>query len=161
MKHKQYCYSEPLQIFFLTYTSWDEISQFGLYFEYSEPDLRGRSDCWLTWSFVSFISDKDLKTEGFELESCRSMIALMDVSFASERGVPDSTLLHLSFTPWLHTHKLFLVSWKAGQCVTGCCQITQHSRVAHINCSHLNVSIAGRWKHIKTQNYGVSMMPFL
>uniref|UniRef100_A0A8C8AYE1 Calpain-3 n=1 Tax=Otus sunia TaxID=257818 RepID=A0A8C8AYE1_9STRI len=26
----------------------------------------------------SFISDKDLKTEGFELESCRSMIALMD-----------------------------------------------------------------------------------
>uniref|UniRef100_A0A8B9FDB4 Calpain-3 n=1 Tax=Amazona collaria TaxID=241587 RepID=A0A8B9FDB4_9PSIT len=26
----------------------------------------------------SFISDKDLRTEGFELESCRSMIALMD-----------------------------------------------------------------------------------
>lgn len=25
--------------------------------------------------------DKDLKTEGFTLESCRSMIALMDVSF--------------------------------------------------------------------------------
>lgn len=27
--------------------------------------------------------DKDLKTEGFTLESCRSMIALMDVSFPS------------------------------------------------------------------------------
>lgn len=27
------------------------------------------------------ILDKDLKTEGFALESCRSMIALMDVSF--------------------------------------------------------------------------------
>lgn len=27
--------------------------------------------------------DKDLNTEGFSLESCRSMIALMDVSFVS------------------------------------------------------------------------------
>lgn len=27
--------------------------------------------------------DKDLKTQGFTLESCRSMIALMDVSFQS------------------------------------------------------------------------------
>uniref|UniRef100_A0A672TQG1 Calpain-3 n=1 Tax=Strigops habroptila TaxID=2489341 RepID=A0A672TQG1_STRHB len=40
----------------------------------------------------SFISDKDLRTEGFELESCRSMIALMDVSFSGERGVFDTTL---------------------------------------------------------------------
>lgn len=28
-----------------------------------------------------YLSDKDLKTQGFTLESCRSMIALMDVSF--------------------------------------------------------------------------------
>lgn len=32
-------------------------------------------------------ADKDMKTEGFSLESCRSMIALMDVSFvSSSRG---------------------------------------------------------------------------
>lgn len=30
--------------------------------------------------------DKDLKTQGFTLESCRSMIALMDVSFHLPRG---------------------------------------------------------------------------
>ncbi|KAM6225851.1 calpain-3-like [Porphyrio hochstetteri] len=35
---------------------------------------------------------KDLKTEGFELESCRSMIALMDVSFPGGRGALDTTL---------------------------------------------------------------------
>lgn len=28
-------------------------------------------------------ADKDMNTEGFSLESCRSMIALMDVSFVS------------------------------------------------------------------------------
>lgn len=28
-----------------------------------------------------YLPDKDLKTQGFTLESCRSMIALMDVSF--------------------------------------------------------------------------------
>lgn len=44
---------------------------------------------------LSFISDKDLKTEGFELESCRSMIALMDVSFSGGRAVLETTLVHL------------------------------------------------------------------
>uniref|UniRef100_A0A8B9PBA1 Calpain-3 n=1 Tax=Apteryx owenii TaxID=8824 RepID=A0A8B9PBA1_APTOW len=34
--------------------------------------------CMISSHLQSFISDKDLKTEGFELESCRSMIALMD-----------------------------------------------------------------------------------
>ncbi|XP_014805662.1 PREDICTED: calpain-3-like [Calidris pugnax] len=34
--------------------------------------------CTTCFHLESFISDKDLKTEGFELESCRSMIALMD-----------------------------------------------------------------------------------
>ena len=28
-----------------------------------------------------YLPDKDLKTQGFTLESCRSMIALLDVSF--------------------------------------------------------------------------------
>lgn len=28
-----------------------------------------------------FITDSEIKTEGFSLETCRSMIALMDVSF--------------------------------------------------------------------------------
>lgn len=28
-----------------------------------------------------FVSDKDLRTDGFSLESCRSMVNLMDVSF--------------------------------------------------------------------------------
>lgn len=36
--------------------------------------------------------DKDLKTQGFTLESCRSMIALMDVSF----WPPSPILFHLS-----------------------------------------------------------------
>uniref|UniRef100_A0A8B9VUT7 Calpain-3 n=1 Tax=Anas zonorhyncha TaxID=75864 RepID=A0A8B9VUT7_9AVES len=34
--------------------------------------------CTICFYLGLFISDKDLKTEGFELESCRSMIALMD-----------------------------------------------------------------------------------
>lgn len=34
-----------------------------------------------TFSLFSIPPDKDLKTHGFTLESCRSMIALMDVSF--------------------------------------------------------------------------------
>lgn len=49
----------------------------------------------ISFHLGSFISDKDLKTEGFELESCRSMIALMDVSFSGERAVLDTTLVHL------------------------------------------------------------------
>lgn len=39
--------------------------------------------------------DKDLKTQGFTLESCRSMIALMDVSFLP----PSPVLLHLPIEP--------------------------------------------------------------
>lgn len=39
--------------------------------------------------------DKDLKTQGFTLESCRSMIALMDVSFLALSPV----LLHLPILP--------------------------------------------------------------
>lgn len=31
----------------------------------------------------SYISDDDLKTDGFSIESCRSMVAVMDVSFLS------------------------------------------------------------------------------
>lgn len=57
-----------------------------------------------------FISDKDLKTEGFELESCRSMIALMDVSFASDRGLLDTTLVHLSFTFPHHMQQIIFES---------------------------------------------------
>jgi len=55
----------------------------------------------------SSISDKDLKTEGFELESCRSMIALMDVSFPGERGVPDTTLLHWGCISHHYTHTTY------------------------------------------------------
>lgn len=41
------------------------------------------------WSFITYwqvsncfcISDADLKTDGFSIESCRSMVAVMDVSF--------------------------------------------------------------------------------
>lgn len=38
----------------------------------------------IIYPFLS--SDKELKTEGFSLESCRSMIALMDVSFTVHYG---------------------------------------------------------------------------
>lgn len=34
-------------------------------------------------SLVSCLSDGDLKTDGFSIESCRSMVAVMDVSFLS------------------------------------------------------------------------------
>lgn len=33
------------------------------------------------WSFLLLFIDKDLKTNGFEKEACRSMINLLDVSF--------------------------------------------------------------------------------
>lgn len=35
------------------------------------------------YNMVSCISDGDLKTDGFSIESCRSMVAVMDVSFLS------------------------------------------------------------------------------
>ena len=35
------------------------------------------------WSGCFLISDGDLKTDGFSIESCRSMVAVMDVSFLS------------------------------------------------------------------------------
>lgn len=38
----------------------------------------------IIYPFLS--SDKELKTEGFSLESCRSMIALLDVSFTEHYG---------------------------------------------------------------------------
>ena len=37
------------------------------------------------------LPDKDLKTQGFTLESCRSMIALMDVSFLPPLPKPLSS----------------------------------------------------------------------
>lgn len=44
------------------------------------------------WVF-SCISDGDLKTDGFSIESCRSMVAVMDVSFLSlGDSVNDSTV---------------------------------------------------------------------
>lgn len=60
--------------------------------------------CMICFHLGSFISDKDLKTEGFELESCRSMIALMDVSFSGERGVLGTTLVHLGCISHHCTH---------------------------------------------------------
>lgn len=33
------------------------------------------------------VLDKDLKTDGFSIESCRSMVAVMDVSFPSLVGL--------------------------------------------------------------------------
>lgn len=33
------------------------------------------------WSFSLLFIDKDIKTNGFEKEACRSMINLLDVSF--------------------------------------------------------------------------------
>lgn len=62
--------------------------------------------CMICFHLGSFISDKDLKTEGFELESCRSMIALMDVSFSGERGVRDTTLVHSGCISHHYTHNL-------------------------------------------------------
>lgn len=38
-----------------------------------------------------YLPDKDLKTQGFTLESCRSMIALMDVSFLPPLPKPLSS----------------------------------------------------------------------
>lgn len=35
----------------------------------------------MTHAFSFFFADSDIKTEGFSLDTCRSMIALMDVSF--------------------------------------------------------------------------------
>jgi hypothetical protein len=54
--------------------------------EQLEPDSRDGQGAQLPESSSSLFSippDKDLKTRGFTLESCRSMIALMDVSFLS------------------------------------------------------------------------------
>lgn len=48
------------------------------------PDVGDGQGAQLSESSSSLFSippDKDLKTQGFTLESCRSMIALMDVSF--------------------------------------------------------------------------------
>lgn len=35
----------------------------------------------LSVSLSACVSDADLKTDGFSIESCRSMVAVMDVSF--------------------------------------------------------------------------------
>lgn len=46
-----------------------------------------------------YLPDKDLKTQGFTLESCRSMIALMDVSFPPP--FPTMFFCHPSLcSPW-------------------------------------------------------------
>lgn len=58
--------------------------------------------CMICIHLGSFVSDKDLRSEGFELESCRSMIALMDVSFSGEKGVLETTPVHYFSPP--HTH---------------------------------------------------------
>lgn len=35
---------------------------------------------------LTYLSDGDLKTDGFSIESCRSMVAVMDVSFSSSQS---------------------------------------------------------------------------
>lgn len=54
------------------------------------PILRSHAiDRWV----FSCISDSDLRTDGFSIESCRSMVAVMDVSFLSlGDSVNDSTV---------------------------------------------------------------------
>uniref|UniRef100_A0AAQ4QR06 Calpain 11 n=1 Tax=Gasterosteus aculeatus aculeatus TaxID=481459 RepID=A0AAQ4QR06_GASAC len=54
------------------------------------------------FSQVFVISDKDLKTDGFSVESCRTMVNLMDVSYGSARlGLVEFQILWNKIRKWL------------------------------------------------------------
>lgn len=64
-----------------------------------------------------FLADKDLRTKGFSLESCRSMVNLMDVSF------------HLLLSP----------EWGFGwryPCWENCPRTVQRTGQSHMKCGH-------------------------
>lgn len=86
--------------FSTTHFLLDKGSRFGFYFDYSYTWNKNHLLIYMICNHLgSFVSDKDLRSEGFELESCRSMIALMDVSFPGEKGVLETTRVHYSSPP--------------------------------------------------------------
>uniref|UniRef100_A0A8C5U8T3 Calpain-3 n=1 Tax=Malurus cyaneus samueli TaxID=2593467 RepID=A0A8C5U8T3_9PASS len=85
----------------------EEQKQFRNIFRQIAGDENHMLICMICIHLASFFSDKDLRSEGFELESCRSMIALMDTDGSGKINFDEFRHLWDKIKSWQKVFKRY------------------------------------------------------
>uniref|UniRef100_A0A6Q2Z768 Calpain 11 n=1 Tax=Esox lucius TaxID=8010 RepID=A0A6Q2Z768_ESOLU len=73
---------------------------------FSSPQCQG--SIGLFWTFpLCVVSDKDLQTDGFSMESCRTMVNLMDKDGSARLGLIEFQILWNKIRKWLAVYRQF------------------------------------------------------